>query len=143
MRLEARWLDKTEPRLRDALHAAAGPEAMRVLLTLSAPAEPEGPPPSPAEFPSRAEYRRALIERRERHLQRALGDTLQSLAALGIHVLGGEVMRTVIADGTARQIGEALGLPGVERASLDQRLDLIQPGRPKPVRSTEDSQRNE
>jgi hypothetical protein len=143
MRLEARWLEKAEPRLREVLLSAAEPEALRVLLTLAAPPEPEGIPPSPAEFPNRVEYRQALIERRERHLQRALGDTLRSLAVLGIRVVGGEVMRTVIADGTAEQVAEALGLSGVEKASLDQRVDLIQPGRTKAVRGAQGSQRDE
>ena len=120
-------LGKTDPRLRDALVAAQGQEEMRVLLTVRATDELFEAPPSASEFSTREDYRRALIERRKRELAQAIGDTVRSLVALGLRVTGQNILRIVVADGTAEQIGAALVLPGVERASLDRQLELIRP----------------
>jgi hypothetical protein len=119
------------------LAAASGPEELRVLLTLRAD-ELLDPPPPPGNFSSREDYRRALIQRRERHLAAAIGDTVRALTALGVQVIGGNIMRTVVADGTARQVAAALSVPGVERAALDRPLEMIRPvTRPAPWQSEE------
>jgi len=131
-------LGKAEHRLRDVLVAAHGPEELRVLLTLWAKDEFLDTPPAPSEFASREEYRRALIERRERKLAAAIGDTVRVLKGLGVRVIGETVMRTVVADGTADQVAAALSVPGVERAVLDRPLELIRTAtRPVPMRTGE------
>jgi hypothetical protein len=125
MRINPLSLGKADHRLRDVLASATGSEELRVLLTLRPAEEFFDAPPAPSDFPTREDYRRALIERRQRQVAASIGDTVRALSALGVRVIGETVLSTVIADATAAQFAAALAVPGVERAVLDRPLELI------------------
>ncbi len=97
---------------------------VRIILTIAVDEMPSGEEPKPGDFPTRVDYRKALIERQEQHVRRAVGDTLRSLTGLGLLVIGGEIMPIIVAEGSAEQISLALALPGVKVASLDHPLVL-------------------
>lgn len=125
---------KADRHLFDALQEAAEGESLRCVMLLQA-TEVEGsetrlePSLQPWNFSSPRAYRQALIAQQQQRLTHSLGETLTQLEALALRPRGGQTSRAVVVEGPVRQIVQALGLPGVQHASLDQRLDLIQPQR--------------
>lgn len=132
MKLNKRHLEKIDPLLQDALRRAEGDEVLRAVVVLGPEnfdAEKDGVSKelAPAQFPSRQDYRKALITRRQSQLAEDISDTLQKLLALSLTPRGGTISRTVVVEGPARQILTSLELPGVRHASLDQPISLIKP----------------
>jgi len=80
----------------------------------------------PDQFPSRAAWREALIERRKAQVAHDIGSTLQALRDLSFKVGGGTTSRTVVVEGTAQNILASLELPGVRHASLDRPIQLAE-----------------
>lgn len=134
-------LEKADPKLRQALEKALGESAtrspddvLRAIFLLRPPGrrgeEDEAPPPeplSPGDFPSRIDYRKALIAQRQQMVQRDVGDVKRKLEELALTVKGGLISPTVVVEGTARSIFESLQLEGVEHASLDREISLERP----------------
>lgn len=125
---------KIDPLLRDALVHAQPEDTLRVVMTLQP--DEEQPAESeleyeldPTQFDSREAYRRALIEQRRRRTLREISQTLHELERLLTAVHGGEMSHTVVAEGSAQQVVSALSLAGVQRASLDRPLELVEPRR--------------
>ena len=136
MKLSERHIAKTDDLLRDALEAATGEETICAVMVLAPDAEEraaegvETPSvPQPSEFPSRAAYRQALIERRQAATRHGIGKTKQDLANLSLNPRGGEIGATVVVEGPASRVLASLDLPGVRHASLDRRIDLVKPRR--------------
>lgn len=128
MKLDFDNMAKADSLLRNALLEANESEELCVIFTLeSAEVEPSDPKPIPSQFPTKVEYRQALIDRNKAFIHRTLGDTLASLTRLGLRINGPNLMKTVVACGSAEQIHKALGLAKVERAYLDRPMNLIQP----------------
>jgi hypothetical protein len=131
MNLNSALLAKADPLLREALQKAGGGEVLRAVLVLrSEPKEGEGPEPSPAAYPSRAEYRRALIERQRQRLKEGeVGRTVRELEGMDLKPRGGGLLATVVVEGPADQVAAALELPGVVRGDLDRPVHLVNPRR--------------
>ncbi len=134
MNLNESHLRKTDPILLDRLmHAKAG-EVLRVAMTLNAEAlEAEKtltlPTLDPGQFPSRVDYRQALIQQQQARLETNLGATIQDLQDLSLKTYGGTTSRVIIIEGTAEQIIKSLDLTGVHHASFDQSI-RIEPALP-------------
>ena len=131
MNIDRRLLRKADPLLRDELERARGEEVLRAVLLLRPDGAIEGPAaPDPRDFDSREAYRRALIEARRRAIAGEVGETRRALEGLGLSPRGAELGRTVVVEGPAARILEAMGLPGVDHASLDRPIASIAPRRP-------------
>jgi len=137
--------DKADPELRRALEEALGesPErgpddVLRILVLLRPEAGGQGDgeapprPLDPSDYPSRIDYRKALIEQRQQVVQRDVGDVKRKLEELALKVKGGLTSPTVVVEGPARRILEALRLAGVEHASLDRVIALERPTKAVP-----------
>lgn len=84
----------------------------------------------PSDFASRLEYRRALIDRKRRQSSGRNMSTLKALADLSLNPRGGTIGGTVVIEGPAGRVAEALLLPGVKKAVLDREISLVEPRRP-------------
>jgi hypothetical protein len=120
--------------LREALSRAEGEEVFRAVMLLASPEAEGGTPPTgqgqePTQFGSRKAYREALIARQRANLSKTIGETLQALEGLSLRPRGGTLGRTVVIEGSARNILSALELPGVLHASLDREIILVEPRR--------------
>lgn len=140
MKLDKRHTEKIDPLLRDALRRAEEKEILRTVMVLG----PESKDAEkglreqeldPSQFPSRVEYRQALIKHRQAKLADDIGDTLQALRDLSLTPRGGTISRAVVVEGSARQILASLDLPGVRHASLDRPIQLVEPRRRRRVKS--------
>lgn len=134
MKLKKGHIEKTDPLLRDALRQAEGDEVLRAVMLLGPESGDDekgrvGQKLDPSQFPSRADYRRALIEQRQSRLADDIGQTLQALQGLSLAPRGGEISRVVVVEGSARQILVSLDLPGIQHASLDRPIELVEPRR--------------
>jgi hypothetical protein len=132
MKIEGKQIEKADPDLREEIERATGDEILRTIMLLGpASSDKKGETvehePHPNDFPSYEEYRRALIERQQRRVAHDVGDTLRQLQQLSLSITGGEISRTVIVEGPARRILEALKLPGVRHAILDRIVRLTAP----------------
>jgi GTPase SAR1 family protein len=122
-------LRKIDPSLYDQLIHAKEQEILRVAMTLNAEPSEVGktmalPNLDPAQFPSRMDYRQALIQQQQAKLAKALSGTIQDLQNLSLKTYGGNTSRVIIAEGTAEQIMKSLELTGVHHASFDQLIEI-------------------
>lgn len=123
---------KIDPLLRDALAHARPEDTLRVVMTLQ-PDEEQALEADleyeldPMQYHSRESYRRALIDQQKRRTLHEISHTIHELERLLTAVHGGEMSHTVVAEGSAQQVVSALSLAGVQRASLDRPLDLVEP----------------
>jgi len=132
VKLEKGHIDKADPLLQDALGQAEEDEVFRVVMLLGSEGRDEekrliGQEPDPSQFPSRTAYRRVLIEQRQDQLADDIGQTLEALQGLSLAPRGGKISRVVVVEGRAQQIVTALDLPGVQHASLDRPIELVEP----------------
>jgi hypothetical protein len=118
---------KADPALCRALSRAEGKDVLRVLLLLAPASHDSDAEPDPKAFPSRAEYRRALIERRQAQIQAQIGPTIEALHRLGLSPKGGTLSRGVVVEGPAKTVAAALELSAVEHASLDRPVTIVAP----------------
>jgi hypothetical protein len=120
---------KAEPTLREALQNASDQQVVRAVLVLRhEPEGVDGPEPSPSAYPSRVEYRRALIERQRRRLKEGeVGQTVRTLQGMDLKPRGGDLLEVVIIEGSADKVASALELPGVVRGDLDRTIHLVEP----------------
>ncbi len=140
MELNTTQIEKIDPRLQSALKKASGDEVLRAVVMLGradgeAESNPDGPALDPSSFQSRADYKQELINQQRQKIADGIGETLRELKGLSLVVHGGEVSRVVVAEGPARQILASLDIPGVRHASLDQRIQLIEPRRRRHVKA--------
>jgi NACHT domain len=120
---------KSDPILLDQLTHAREGEMLRVAMTLNAESSEIGqnmtlPTLDPAQFPTRTDYRKALIQQQQARLAKALSSTIQDLQNLSLKTYGGNTSRVIIAEGTAEQIMKSLELTGVHHASFDQSIRI-------------------
>lgn len=134
MNLSRAEQQKIDPLLRDALVQARPEDTLRVVMTL----QPDEEQPleadleyelDPSQFHSRESYRSALIEQQKRRTLHEISQTIHELERILTAVHGGEMSHTVVAEGSAQQVVSALSLTGVQRASLDRPLELVEPQR--------------
>ena len=80
----------------------------------------------PSEFPSRAEYRKALTEHRKKQLAITLEQTVTALQNLSIDIQWqGETSKALVAKGLKSQILEAVNLPGIKSILADRIVEII------------------
>jgi NACHT domain len=120
---------KSDPILLDRLIHAKEGEVLRVAMTLNVQPLETGQTLTistldPAQFPSRVDYRQALIQQQQARLATELSSTIQDLQDLSLKTYGGNTSRVIIAEGTAEQIIKSLDLAGVHNASFDQSIRL-------------------
>ena len=131
MKLDAGSLGKADNELRTFLRTAESDDPVRVVLILGEGDDTSGKNSAvevrPSDFNSKADYRNALIDRRKASLRDSVGDTVNSLRQLSLKLTGGEIVRAIVAEGSAGQIAGALKLPGVSSAMLDRTIDLVRP----------------
>lgn len=128
MRVNRKILNKADPELREALKNAEGEEVLSAILLLGPDQEERCTNTeelSPSQFPSRTDWRKALIAQRQQQMEQEIGGTIQALRDLGLEPHGGTITRAVVVQKEAQQVVKALELPGVRHASLDQPIDLI------------------
>jgi hypothetical protein len=129
VKLSSALLEKTDPRLRDALTSSADSDELRVVAVLETKGTTETDEElDAASFADRRSDRAALIERREASVRRRIGSTLERLSKLGLKPRGGRLSGMVVLD-PAASIAKALELPQLRRAALDQELALSSPTR--------------
>lgn len=136
MKLRESHIAKIDGLLREALEEAAGEETIRAVMVLASDADEQAAEdvetasePQPSQFPSRAAYRQAMIERRQTLVRRGIGKAKQDLANLSLNPRGGGIGHTVVVEGLASRVLASLDLPGVRHASLDRRIELVKPRR--------------
>jgi hypothetical protein len=120
-------LRKADDSLRLALMNAKPDDRLQAIVVLTS--EPEGIKPAidPGEYPTRAAYREAMIQKRAVELREAHAPTVKAIEKLGVVVRGGTLGRTIVLNGPARNLLEALGLPGIQAATLDQPMSIRLP----------------
>jgi hypothetical protein len=122
MIIDSRVVEKTDSQLERVLREAVGDETIRVLMLLKAAGivAHESASITSEQFASRRDYRQAMIEQRKKSVEQIIGGTRQALKDLKLVPKGGAISRTVLVEGSAKQILHSLSLPGVEHASLDR-----------------------
>lgn len=134
MKLSREQETKVDQPLLESLSHEGGDRLIRVIMTLRADdtedQSAQGPEDvQPSKYGSRESYRAALIERQRKLMALQLEQTRHSLESLALCVRGGKLGRTVVVEGSAKQIASSLELPGVERVRLDIEIGLIEPRR--------------
>ena len=124
MKLKPEHIDKIDPLLEQALKQARGNEKLVVVMSLELKKPLVSSPFHPKEFPSYEEYRKALIDYRKREFAEGLEETFQELRNLSLKTTGGTLSNVLGVQGTAKQILQALELPGVRHATIDQMIGL-------------------
>jgi hypothetical protein len=125
MKLQKDQARKADAGLRKALESAADDEVVRAILALATEADAEATAaPAPGDFSDRVAYRKALIARQKHTLQAQTAAVRQALQELSLQVRGGTVLPTVVVEGPARAVAQALALPGIMEGSLDREFRL-------------------
>jgi hypothetical protein len=128
MIIDSRVAEKTDSQLERVLREAVGDEKIRVLMLLRAAGivAHESASIASEQFASRRDYRQAMIEQRKKSVEEIIGGTRQALKDLKLVPKGAAISRTVLVEGSAKQILHSLSLPGVEHASLDQPIATVE-----------------
>jgi hypothetical protein len=121
MNLSTGHTEKTDDRLRLALLQADDGDLLCAILMLDLPEMPD--PPVPRAFPTRVEWRKALIASNEAWVEQEIGETLRQLDRLGLNPRGG-FLGQVVVHGPASRIRSALELDRVAHAILDREIPL-------------------
>ena len=120
---------KIDPTLRAALEQRPPSDVLRVVVVLGtdAASHREGPEPNPTGFESRTAYRKALIEREQAAQATAQAPVREALERLGLTLQGGHLGRTLVVEGPASSLLQALRLPAIRSATLDRPIALGTP----------------
>lgn len=130
MKLDPTSWNKANTDLQTFLETTDAEAPVRVVLILGKEDAPRMTPSAMrrSDFGSTSDYRRALIEKRRTEVRDLTADTVEHLRKLSLQVLGGEIGRAVVAEGSARQVARALKLDGVSGAMLDEPIGLAPSG---------------
>lgn len=80
-----------------------------------------------ARFKNRTEYRKALVERQRRAQQKDVDKVVAKLVNQGLDVRTFPLVNTIVVQGSASLLAEALNDDRVATAVLDEELPLIKP----------------
>nr|MDJ0661407.1 NACHT domain-containing protein [Crocosphaera sp.] len=114
---------KADPLLQEILDHSSTDEVLQVVMILDDDKTNLSPTETlkPSQFPSRVEYRKALIEQRKQQLETGtVGQTIAELKNLDLTIHGGKGSRFLVVEGTAEEILKSLSLSGVKSATFDQ-----------------------
>jgi hypothetical protein len=114
---------KIDPLLREVLTNAGKDEQLQVIIILQEDNLEASSTNQilPSEFPSRTEYRKALIEHTKQQLAITVEQTVTALQNLSIDIQWqGETSGALVAKGLKSQIVEAVNLPGVKSIIADR-----------------------
>lgn len=88
-------------------------------------------PPDPANYESRVEYRRALIDQRKASSSATNTDELaKSFSKMGLNAVLGMLTHTIVVEGPAESLAKVLVNDDIVDAFSDDRIELIRPHRP-------------
>src|SRR5437879_5332621 len=108
---------KADPSLQSTLEQAHGDEQLRAIVRLHVrPPDREGEP-QPSQFPSRRAWREALIAAQQHRMATELQRPLEALQALRLRTRASRISPTVIVEGTAESIRDALEIAEVVAAT--------------------------
>ena len=126
---DSSFLDKIDPQLQEKLAYAPENEILRVIVRLSGENQSNINSQSitPADFPNRTEYRKALIAQRQQQLVGDIGATKKAIENLDLKTYGGINTKTLVVEGTVNQILHSLELSGIDSATLDRSFITISP----------------
>ena len=130
MEVEDEDLEKADKSLREALKNTPRGEKLRVIVTLddrnsgSESNKEFKSEISPADFESRTDYRKALIEQRKSWLNDKLAEVRERLSAESLQIRGGEISKVIVVDGDVQNIARSLSIPGVKKMVLDRQIAL-------------------
>lgn len=124
---------KLDDELRACLEAADDGQTIRAIVTLgqsqdSYNAAVAASRLDPRDFPSRTDYRRAMIDSQKSTVESNVGETLKQLRQLDLVLEGGSTTHTVVVVGPAASFAKSLMLSGVRHAELDQEISLAGAG---------------
>ena len=104
---------------------------LRFVLTIREEME-ETPPPDPAKFASRVEYRRALIDQKTASSAASGTEELaERFSQMGLKAIPGLLSQTIVVEGSAEALSKALANDAVTNAYPDDEIELIRPRRSK------------
>lgn len=115
---------KLDSASRDRLEAAAPDDSLRTVVVLNSANQRKSEPfsPAPGEYPSRQEYRQALIDHKKHAIEHELGGIKDRLRRHSLILRGGDLTNLLIVEGHAEDIVAVLAWPEIKSISLDQPL---------------------
>ncbi len=125
---------KLDSELLALLESAEDSKVIRAIVSLGPPQSKGGvertSEPTPRQFASRHDYKRALIDLQQATVKANIGETIEQLRQLDLELEGGCTTHTVIVVGAASNFAMSLKLTGVRRAEFDGVYDLAAAGSP-------------
>ena len=117
---------KLDDALRTKLSASSADDIVRAVLLLgdNDSGELENTGPSPEQFGSRQDYRKAMIAHRQSLMSLISQPIVSLLQSFGLTTFGASMTPTLIVEGRVRDLIKALREPAVKHASLDQEVSL-------------------
>ena len=117
---------KVEGDLAERLKSSGPDEWVRVLARVTSAGRPDDAlRRRPAAAQTREEFRRQLIEERQRQVKSSgRPEFLDRLRERGVSVSHGEMTDSVVIEGPSGKVAQVLQLDEIEHASLDSRLSL-------------------
>jgi hypothetical protein len=134
MKLAEAALSKADPVLRRALVNAADTDVLRALVTFyengnHQDARPSDERPVRSNFESDSEFRKALLDWNDNEFHRRHQKAVETLTKLKLNPVELPATGTVIVEGSAKNIANALRIPGVQRLILDRPIEIERPPR--------------
>lgn len=118
---------KSLEELQDQLKVKPEDSTERLILQAAPAVASQAPAPTPDQFPSRLDYRKALIDHENKRAAPDLDDLVDRLNALGLETRVSRPSQTVVVEGKPAALQRALEQEGVEDAQLDAAIELIRP----------------
>ncbi len=117
------WRDSLITRL-DQLGSGA---RVKLIMAVDLPQAQDEEAPSPEMFSTRREYRQALVDHKEREIGPNVCSVVRDLRQLGLVVAAAPLSGSVVVEGNAQQLKNALELHSIVAACTDASLSLLQP----------------
>lgn len=118
---------KSLEKLQEQLKVKPEDSTERLILQAAPAVASQAPAPTPDQFPSRLDYRKALIDHVNNRATPDLDDLVGRLNALGLETHVSRPSQTVVVEGKPAALRQALEQEGVEDAQLDAAIELIRP----------------
>lgn len=99
----------------------------------------QGVPTDPTQFPTRAAYRQALVERQAANTSASAAAELAArFRAIGLSAVTGPLSHSVVVEGRPATLSRALEDDAIENAVLDDQIELIRPVKVENQRGDDD-----
>ncbi|TNF21082.1 MAG: hypothetical protein EP318_08485 [Rhodobacteraceae bacterium] len=121
---------KSLEKIRNQLKVKPADSTERLVLQAAPAAPSPARAPTPDQFPTRLDYRKALIAHENRRATPDLDALVERLHALGLETRVSRPSQTVVVEGKPAALRQALEQDGVEDAQFDAEIELIRPVKP-------------